>query len=165
MVMSTIEANIRTTQWVSIERHLVRISIYSTLYFSHDENSNLFISLFFLVSEIINKESPTKYEALTKGILFHKELQILLAEKIVNLEFLVPFPQYDFVMKQQIEDMLEKLATMWTEPSILCPVNFSEPFNSSNKPFNLVGCSQKSQIRQNHQKTKSNICATLPRNF
>ena len=40
-------------------------------------------------------------------------------------------------MKQQIEDMLEKLATMWTQPSILCPVNFSEPFNSSNKPFNL----------------------------
>ena len=33
--------------------------------------------------------------------------------------------------------MLEKLATMWAEPSILCPVNFLEPFNSSNKPFNL----------------------------
>ena len=33
--------------------------------------------------------------------------------------------------------MLEKLVTMWTQPSILCPDNFSEPFNSSNKPFNL----------------------------
>ena len=54
-----------------------------------------------------------------------------------NFDFLVPFPQYDFVIKQQIEDMLEKLATMWTEPSILCPVNFSEPFISSNKPFQL----------------------------
>ena len=96
-----------------------------------------FLSLFFLVPEIINTETPTKYEALDKGILFHKESQILLAEKFVNVEFLVPFPQYDFVMKQQIEDMLEKLATMWTQPSILCPVNFSEPFNSSNKPFNL----------------------------
>ena len=85
-----------------------------------------FLSLFFLVSEIINTETPTKYEALTKGILFHKESQILLAEKFVNDDFLVPFPQYDFVMKQQIEDMLEKLATMWTQPSILCPVNFSE---------------------------------------
>ena len=96
-----------------------------------------FLSLFFLVSEIINTETPTKYEALTKGILFHKESQILLAEKFVNVEFRVPFPQYDFVMKQQIEDMLKKLATMWTQPSILCPVNFSEPYNSSNKPFNL----------------------------
>ena len=96
-----------------------------------------FLSLFFLFSKINNKETTTKYEALPKGILFHKESQILLAEKFVNVEFLVPFPQYDFVMKQQIEDMLEKLATMWTEPSILCPLNFSEPFNSSNKLFNL----------------------------
>ena len=40
-------------------------------------------------------------------------------------------------MKKQIEEMLEKLATSWTESSILCPVNFSQPFNSSNKPFNL----------------------------
>ena len=40
-------------------------------------------------------------------------------------------------MKKQIEEMLKKLATMWTEPSILCPVNFSAPFNSSNIPFNL----------------------------
>ena len=93
--------------------------------------------LLFLFSEIYNKETPNKYEALTKGIIFHKEPQILLAEKFVNVEFLLPFPQYDFVMKQQIEDMLAKLATMWTEPSIMCPVNFSESFNSSNKPFNL----------------------------
>ena len=135
--MLTIETNIsRTTHRVSIERHLLWISTYSTLYFSHDEDTNLFIFSLFLVSEIINTETPTKYEAVTKGILFHKESQILLAEKFVNVEFLVPFPQYDFIMKQ-IEDMLEKLATMWTQPSILCPVNISEPFNSSNKPFNL----------------------------
>ena len=96
-----------------------------------------FFSLFFLVSEIINKDTPTKYEVLTKGILFHKESQIVLAEKFVNVEFLVPFPQYDFDMKKQVEDMLEKLATMWTQPSTICPVNFSAPFNSSKKPFNL----------------------------
>ena len=41
-------------------------------------------------------------------------------------------------MKKQIEDVLKKLATMWTEPSILCPGNFSESFNSSSKPFDLV---------------------------
>ena len=90
-----------------------------------------------LVSEIVNEETPTKFEELTKEILFHKESQILIAENFVNVEFLVPFPQYDFVIKQQIEDMLKKLATMWTEPSIICPVNLSQPSNSSNKPFNL----------------------------
>ena len=51
------------------------------------------LSLFCLVSENINEETPTKYEALTKGILFHKESQTLLAEKFFNVEFLVPFPQ------------------------------------------------------------------------
>ena len=33
--------------------------------------------------------------------------------------------------------MLEKLAFLWTESSILCQVNFPQPLNSSNKPFNL----------------------------
>ena len=42
-----------------------------------------------------------------------------------------------YKLKQQIEDMLKKLATMRTEPSTICPVNFSASFNSSNKPFNL----------------------------
>ena len=35
--------------------------------------------------------------------------------------------------------MLKKLATMLTHPSTIGPVFFSEPFNSSNKPFNLDG--------------------------
>ena len=81
------------------------------------------LSLFFSVSEIMNEETENQYEVLTKEILFHKKIQILLAEKFVNVELLVPFPHYDFVM------MLQKLATMWTDPSNLCPVNFSEPYN------------------------------------
>ena len=40
-------------------------------------------------------------------------------------------------MKKQIKDMLEKLATMWTQPSTIFPINFSAPFSLSNKPFNL----------------------------
>ena len=129
---------------ILVEQHLGSLlnitwfEIRPTVHFTFLTMKTLICSFFlFLVSEIINKETPTKYEALTKGILFHKESQILLAKKFVNVEFLVPFPQYDFVMKQQIEDVLAKLATMWTEPSIMCSVNFSEPFKLSNKPFNL----------------------------
>ena len=80
MVMSAIETNFsRTTQWVSIG-----FEFRLTVHFTSLTMKTLicsFLSLFFLVSEIINKETPTKYEALTKGIFFHKELQIVLAEK------------------------------------------------------------------------------------
>ena len=79
----------------------------------------------------------SEYEALTRGILFHKESQILLAEKFVNVQFLVPFPKYNFTMQKQVETMLAKLAEMWSQPSAECPLDFSQPFNSSQKPFNL----------------------------
>ena len=35
--------------------------------------------------------------------------------------------------------MLGKLATMWTQPSTIGPVIFSEPFNPSNKPLDFDG--------------------------
>ena len=91
----------------------------------------------FLLYSFTSLFETTEYDALNKGILFHKESKILLAEKFVNVQFLVPFPKYNFTMKTQVEDMLAKLAEMWSQPSAECPLDFSQPFNSSHKPFNL----------------------------
>ena len=94
-----------------------------------------FLSVFFLVSGIINEETPRNYDALTE-LSITRNCRFCL-QKSFNVQFLVPFPQYDFVMKKQIEDMLEKLPIMWTQPSTICPVIFSESFNSSIETFNL----------------------------
>ena len=91
----------------------------------------------FLLYSLTSLFETTEYDALKKGILFHKESKILLAEKFVNVQFLVPFPKYNFTMKTQVEDMLAKLAEMWSQPSAQCPLDFSQPFNSSHTPFNL----------------------------
>ena len=91
----------------------------------------------FLLYSFTSLFETTEYDALNKGILFHKESKILLAEKFVNVQFLIPFPKYNFTMKTQVEDMLAKLAEMWSQPSAECPLDFSQPFNSSHKPFNL----------------------------
>ena len=69
--------------------------------------------------------------------MFHEESKILLAEKFVNIEFLVPFPKYTFEVKTQIEERLQTLADMWATPTIFCPMDESRPFNASNKPFNV----------------------------
>ena len=74
MIMSTIEANIsRSTQWVCIDVTWFdfRLTVHFTSLLMKTPMCSLF-SLFFLVSETINKEKPTKYEALTNGILFTK---------------------------------------------------------------------------------------------
>ena len=37
---------------------------------------------------------------LSKGVIFHKETKIHLAEKFVNFEFLIPFPKYNSTEKE-----------------------------------------------------------------
>ena len=103
----------------------------------------------FLLYSFTSLFETTEYDALNKGILFHKESKILLAEKFVNVQFLVPFPKYNFTMKTQVEDMLAKLAEMWSQPSAECPLDFSQPFNSSHKPFNLNWMLAKTQNETN----------------
>ena len=76
-------------------------------------------------------------DLLEKGILFHERGKILLAEKFVLVEFMIPFPTYDFALKHEIERTLVRLGSMWDLPSLFCPLNFSTNFNSNSTPFNV----------------------------
>ena len=73
----------------------------------------------------------------SSGIIFHQESKIILAEKFVNVQFLVPFPKYNFTMKTTMRNYLSKLSEKWRTPSIECPLDFSTNFNSTTDPFNL----------------------------
>ena len=70
-------------------------------------------------------------EYLSKGILFHENAEILLAEKFVNVEFLIPFRRYNFTAKEAIEKTLQKLSNIWKIQSVFCPLDFSAHFNTS----------------------------------
>ena len=55
--------------------------------------------------------STTDYEpdfddVLKKGILFNDESKILLAEKFIPVQFLVPFPSFNFTLKSEIKTLL-----------------------------------------------------------
>ena len=96
------------------------------------------IKLFTLIilSIVIEQSIATDYKA--KGVIFNQKAQILLAEKFINVEFLVPFPNYTFTAQKSIETTLLKLSQMCKTPSAFCQLDFSTKFNSSLKDFNLA---------------------------
>ena len=85
----------------------------------------------------IGSTLTTYDDVLSSGIIFHKESKIILAEKFVNVQFLLPFPKYNFTMKSTVRNYLSKLSEKWRTPSIECPLDFSTNFNSTTDPFNL----------------------------
>ena len=63
---------------------------------------------------LIKISQASEYEdALKTGIIFHKDSQILLAEKFINAEFLVPFPKYSFTIQDNVTQLLSVLSTKW----------------------------------------------------
>ena len=59
-------------------------------------------------------ETPINTEkALEQGIIFHMEGKIVITEKLVNAEFLVPFPRYNLTVRQQVETLLHEPSTKW----------------------------------------------------
>ena len=71
------------------------------------------------------------------GILFNGRNKILLTEKFIGVEFLVQFPTYEFTLKPDIEQLIQRLSQMWVLPSIFCPLNFSSHFSSNSSGFNV----------------------------
>ena len=84
--------------------------------------------------------------------------------QFINVDFLVTFPHYDFVMKKQIEDMLEKLATYGHNRQLYAHLIF-QPFKSSSRPFNLAWMLSKitheTNAAENEVKHMRNVTANL----
>ena len=106
----------------------------------------MLLILFFLVftpASVRNDWAPN-IEAATnpddlieKGILFNEVSKILLTEKFIRVDFLVPFPTYEFTMKPDIEKMVQQLSLMWETPSLFCPLNFSSQFATNTSGINV----------------------------
>ena len=87
---------------------------------------------------VSNIEAASNPDDLTeKGNFFNEVSKILLTEKFIRFEILVPFPTYDFTMKPDIEKMIQQLSFMWETTSVFCPLNFSSQFATNTSGFNV----------------------------
>ena len=64
------------------------------------------------------KAASNPDDLIEKGILFNEVSKIILTEKFIRVEFLVPFPTYEFTMKPAIEEMIHQLSLMWETRSL-----------------------------------------------
>ena len=53
----------------------------------------------------------------TEGILFNYQQTILLAEKFVNIQVVLPFPRFDDSLSQYLTDIAAKLQELWHHPN------------------------------------------------
>ena len=95
----------------------------------------LFSSLFTPAS--VRSDWASNIEAATnpddpieKGILFNEVIKILLTEKSIRVEFLVPFPTYDFTMKPDIEQMVQAFGYKGNSFAFL-PIEFFQPIRNA----------------------------------
>ena len=95
-------------------------------------------TILFVIVFLANNSNASDYEdALKTGIVFHKDSQILLAEKFINAEFFVPFPKYRFTIQDNVTQLLSILSTKWKSKSTDCSLNFAKRFNASVESFNV----------------------------
>ena len=82
-------------------------------------------------------ETPVNTEkALAQGIIFHKEGKILITEKLINAEFLVPFRRYNFTVPQ-VETLLLELSKKWKTQSEFCNMTHSTTYRNQTDVFNV----------------------------
>ena len=82
--------------------------------------------IFFLIftPAFVRSDWASQIEAATNpddpieiGILLNECSKTLLTEKFIRVEFLVPFQNYEFTMKPDIEKMTHLLSLLWKTPS------------------------------------------------
>ena len=99
-------------------------------------------------SEVIDKFDSV----LRKGIFFNEEPKILLAEKFVPVQFLVPFPTYNFTLKPELTNLLKNLTDRWKMPSVSCSLDFSTNFESNIFSFDINWMQTKLELEVNQSK-------------
>ena len=70
-------------------------------------------------------------------MLFNENAKILLAEKFVNVEFLIPFLHYNFTAKEEIEEILQKFLNIYGKHHQFS-VHLTSPNNSIHQRNNSM---------------------------
>ena len=82
-------------------------------------------------------ESDEHDDLLAKGILFHEETKVFLAEKFINVEFLVSYSRYRFSVREELSPLHSNLSKMWEMPSLFCPLDFSSNYKANTSKLDM----------------------------
>ena len=74
---------------------------------------------------------------LENGIIFNHVTKILLAEKFVNVDFLVPFPRFEMDLRAELRTYIDKLGQLWTSLSWQCHLDYSSGFKKNDSTFDI----------------------------
>ena len=74
---------------------------------------------------------------LENGIIFNHATQILLAEKFINVDFLVPFPKFEPDLRAELGAYMEKLGKLWASLTWLCHLDYSTNFQKNDSTFDV----------------------------
>ena len=127
----------------------------------------LFLLLFFAPASVQSEwnsnidASMDPNALLENGFPFNERSKILLSENFIRVEFLVPFSQYDFPMKPDIEAMIYRLSTLWQVPSLFS-VKLFECFWQHHRVLMSIGCFRKSKTKLLKLKKTSWLSAPKP---
>ena len=65
------------------------------------------------------------------GVLFNLHQKLLLTEKFVKTEILVPYPIYNKTLEDKLINMTKEIDKMWTSENYGCPLNFTNMTDST----------------------------------
>ena len=114
------------------------------------QTSKMLADLFFSVTSIILALSAIQTEwnsdiiadqdsgaILANGIIFNQVTKILLAEKFINVDFLVPFPKFEMNVIAELGAYINKFAPLWDASSWQCHLDYSTNFQKNDSAFDI----------------------------
>ena len=90
--------------------------------------------MLFLFRFIHVVQANSRQGSLDKGIFFNEETKIVLAEKVINVQFLVPFPRFETTLISSVDQIAQSLQKMRQTPNYFCYLIFT---NTSEVDFKL----------------------------
>ena len=66
-----------------------------------------------------------------------KRHHLLLAEKFINVDFLVPFPKFEHNLRAEIGAYIEKPGKLWASPSWQCHLDYSTNFQKNDSTIDV----------------------------
>ena len=60
-----------------------------------------------------------------------------MAEKFINVDFLVPFPKFELDLRAELGAYIEKLGKLWASPSWQCHLDYSTNFQKNDSTFDV----------------------------
>lgn len=88
----------------------------------------------------------------TNGVLFNYEQTVLLAEKFVQSQFVVPFPQYDLGVEMYLRNISTALSYLWKHNNYGCNLNYTKT-----DEHNFTSLWMYTVVHEEHQRAQEDI--------